>query len=89
MDPQVGTLRRIFEAMGCEVIVRPEPIKPIEEVLRGRARSVALKRLKQSMGSMALEQQAPQAELFRQLLEKRTDEILSDRRERLWDGEDE
>ncbi len=38
---------------------------------------------------MALENQAPDKEVFRQLLEKRTDEILSDRRERLWLKKDE
>ncbi|MGH7796277.1 MAG: hypothetical protein ACREQ2_15505 [Candidatus Binatia bacterium] len=56
----------------------------IAQMLRGRARSVALKRLKQSRGTMALEHQAPEADVFKQLLEKRTDEILTDRREKLW-----
>jgi hypothetical protein len=37
---------------------------------------------------MALEGQGPEAELFRQLLEKKTDEILNDRRERLWNKKD-
>ena len=48
---------------------------------------MALKRLKQSMGTMALEKQAPDPDLFRQLLEKRTDEVLQDKRERLWAGD--
>ena len=88
-DPQVGTLKRIFEAMSCDLVLEPRPKKAIKDMLRGRARSVALKRLKQSMGTMALEQQAPEAEVFRQLLEKRTDEILADRREKLWRQPDE
>ena len=83
-DPQISTLRRIFEAMSCDLVLEPRPRKPIKELLRGRARSVALKRLKQSMGTMALEHQAPEADVFKQLLEKRTDEILTDRREKLW-----
>jgi hypothetical protein len=33
---------------------------------------------------MALEKQAPEPEVFKQLLEKRTDDILADRREKLW-----
>ncbi len=56
----------------------------MKEILRGRARKLALKRLKQSMGSMALEGQAPDREIFLKLLEKRTDEILADRSQRLW-----
>jgi transcriptional regulator with XRE-family HTH domain len=83
-DSQISTLKRIFEAMFCDLVLEPRPKKPIKEVLRGRARSVALKRLKQSMGTMALEHQAPGADVFKQLLEKRTDEILTDRREKLW-----
>jgi predicted DNA-binding mobile mystery protein A len=83
-DPQIGTLKRIFEAMSCDLVLEPRPRKPIKEVLRGRARSLALQRLKQSMGTMALEHQAPEAEVFKQLLEKHTDEILTDRREKLW-----
>ncbi len=83
IDPQWGTLRRIFEAMSCNLGIRPEPNKPLEGVLRGRARSVALKRLKQTMGTMALEGQAPEKEMFQKLLESRTDEILSDKSERL------
>ena len=83
-DPQIGTLKRIFQALSCDLVIQPRPTKPIQDLLRGRARSIALKRLKQSMGTMALEEQAPEAEVFKQLLEKRTDEILSDRREKLW-----
>ena len=83
-DPQISTLKRIFDAMSCDLVLEPRPRKAIKEVLRGRARGVALKRLKQSMGTMALEHQAPEADVFKQLLEKRTDEILTDRREKLW-----
>lgn len=83
VDIRFSTLGRIFQAMHCRLSVRPEPIGRFEEVLRGRARAVALKRLKQSMGTMSLEGQAPDKEMFRQLLEKKTDEILEDKRERL------
>ncbi len=89
IDPQVTTLKRIFEALSCDLVIEPRPIQPIKDVLRGRARSLALKRLKRSMGTMALEQQAPEPDVFRQLLEKRTDEILSDPREKLWPKSDE
>ncbi len=88
-DPQISTIKRIFEAMSCDLVLEPRPRKPIKELLRGRARSIALKRLKQSMGTMALEQQAPEADVFKQLLEKRTDDILTDRREKLWQQPDE
>lgn len=81
---QVSTLEKIFKALSCDLTIRPQPQKPLDEILRGRARTIALKRLKQSMGTMALEGQASEADVFRELLEKKTDEILSDPHEKLW-----
>lgn len=83
VDPQLGTLQRIYEGLSCTLSVEPRPQKPLEEILRGRARTVALKRLKQTMGTMALERQAPEEEAFRQLLEKSTDNILRSTRKRI------
>ena len=45
MDPQIGTLKKIFQGLSCDLDIAPRPQKPLEEVLRGRARSLALKRL--------------------------------------------
>ena len=84
VDPRMSTLQRIYKGLSCNLSVEPRPQKPLEEILRGRARAMALKRLKKTMGTMALEEQAPEKEIFKKLLEKRTDEILRDPRERLW-----
>ena len=83
VDPQVGTLRRIYQGLSCDLNIQPQLKKPLEEILRGRAGTVALKRLKQTMGTMALEDQAPDKELFKRLLEKRTDDILRSRRKHI------
>lgn len=83
VDPQVGTLRRIYQGLWCDLNVEPRLEKPLEELLRGRARTVALKHLKHTMGTMALEDQAPDKEIFRRLLEKRTDDILRSRRKHI------
>ncbi|MDA0739301.1 MAG: helix-turn-helix domain-containing protein [Nitrospirae bacterium] len=88
VDPRVSTLQRIYKGLSCHLSVAPRPQKPLEEILRGRARAVALKRLKKTMGTMALEEQAPDKDIFKKLLEKRTDEILRDPRERLWRKDD-
>ncbi len=89
IDPQIGTVKKIFQGLSCDLIMMPRPQKPLTELLRGRARSLALKRLKQAMGTMALENQAPEKESFARLLEKRTDDILHDPRARLWSESDE
>lgn len=83
VDPQLGTLRRIYEGLSCTLSVEPRPQEPLEKILRGRARTVALARLKQTMGTMALENQAPDRDMFQQLLEQSTDTILRSPRKRL------
>jgi len=88
-DPRLNTLKKIFNALSCDLLVEPRPRQPFNEILRGKARSLAITRLKQSMGTMALENQAPNAEVFQALVEKRTDEILNDSREHLWRDGDE
>ena len=84
VNPRINTLKRIFDALSCPMVIEPKPMKPIVELLNARARMIALKRLKQSTGTMALEGQAPTPEVFKQLLNKYTQEILEDRREQLW-----
>jgi len=83
---QINTLRKVFEALSCNLVIQPQPFKSksLETVRRNRARIVALKRLKQTMGTMALEGQSPESETFKKILEKKTDEILNDPREKLW-----
>lgn len=83
-DPRVSTLQQIYKGLSCHLSVEPRPQKSLDAILRGRARAIALKRLKKTMGTMALEDQAPEKEIFKKLLEKRTDDILRDPREKLW-----
>ncbi|MGB0911460.1 MAG: helix-turn-helix domain-containing protein [Nitrospirales bacterium] len=83
-DPRVSTLRRIYQGLCCNLDVAPHPEKPLKEILHGRARALASQRLKITMGTMALGEQAPDVEFVARLLEKRTDDILGDPRERLW-----
>jgi|GEM_PF-807155 len=82
-DPRVSTLKKIYEALSCHLSLEPVAMKPLEGLLRGRARSVVLERLKQSAGTMALEGQAPEPDLFRYVLETKTDELLNSGRKRL------
>ena len=82
VDPRVGTLGRIYKGLSCSLSVEPHPDKPLEDILRARARVLAFKRLQNTMAF--LEEQAPDQEIVRKLLEKQTDEILHNPRERLW-----
>ncbi len=88
-NPSFSTVKRIFDALSCDLLAEPRPRQPLKDILRGQARSIASNRLKQTMGTMALENQAPSDDVFKTLLEKQTDEILNDPREHLWRDENE
>jgi len=83
-NPPLPTLARILDAMECDLVVLPKLRLPIDEIIRKRAAKLALKRLKRTMGTMALEGQAPDTGRFRQLFVQRTDEIIANRSEDLW-----
>lgn len=83
VDPQVSTLQRIYQGLSCNLSMEPRPQKPLDEILRDRARAIARKRLKHTMGTMALENQVPDEEIFERLLRKRTDDLLRSRRKRM------
>jgi len=60
------------------------PVRSARQNDCGLARAVVLKRLKKTISTMALEEQAVGKEVFEKLLEKRTNQILHDPREKLW-----
>lgn len=82
-DPRVSTLRRIYQGLSCNLQVAPHPQKPIEKILRVRARAIAQKRLEEEMGTLGPED-SPDKKMVKKLLKKRTEEVLHDPRERLW-----
>ena len=72
LDPRLSTLRKIFEALSCDMVLEPRPAVPLQEVLHRRARQMALDRLEKTPGLVPLDGQKPTQELFLQILEKLT-----------------
>jgi transcriptional regulator with XRE-family HTH domain len=83
VDPQVGTLRRLFAALQCRISIRPVPEITLEQQLRTRAKRVALEELERSFGRISLQKIGAEARVFQRLLDKKTEEIMHDRRVRL------
>ncbi|OGR84888.1 MAG: hypothetical protein A2901_00835 [Elusimicrobia bacterium RIFCSPLOWO2_01_FULL_54_10] len=84
LDPRLSTLRKIFEALSCEMVLEPRPAGPLQEVLHQRARHVALRRLTENPGMIDLEGREPNESLFLQIVEKLTKDILYNPKERVW-----
>jgi len=54
---ELATLRRVAEALDCTLVYALVPKKPLEAMVRGRARSLARRRLEAVEHSMLLENQ--------------------------------
>jgi predicted DNA-binding mobile mystery protein A len=70
----VETLRRVFNALFCEILILPLPYENIETIVNKQARLAAQKKLESLMGSMALEGQLP----TKDYLDKKIDEVAQD-----------
>jgi predicted DNA-binding mobile mystery protein A len=78
------TLRAIAEAMNCTLVYALVPNRPLDEMLRHRAREVANRQLARTHHTMKLENQALEPGDLNAEHERLIDELLRDPR-RLWD----
>lgn len=83
--PKEMTIRKIFNALECDIAFIPIPrFKDVETLLREKAKKIAEKRLQYIEGTMALEQQRPDKLWQRRLLESEIELILKSPSQ-LWD----
>lgn len=79
---QLATLRRVAEALDCTLVYALVPNKPLDTMVRERARKVGLQRLRSVEHTMSLENQAVAAKDF----EPQLDAFIRDLNPRaLWD----
>ena len=79
---ELATLRRVAEALDCTVVYALVPNKPLEKIVRDRARVFARRRLEPVEHSMMLEDQKVTAKDSK----ARLDEIIRETNPRLfWD----
>ena len=80
----LGSLRKLAEALDCELHYALVPRKPLEEGLRDRAEAIAKARLRPIAHSMALEDQAVDDPLSRFQLDLEVNRLLEGSRRDLW-----
>ena len=79
---ELATLRRVAEALDCTLVYALVPKKPLEDIVRDRARAFARRRLEPIEHSMLLENQTVAAKD----IEMQLDEIVRETNPRLfWD----
>jgi predicted DNA-binding mobile mystery protein A len=83
---ELATLRRVAEALDCTVVYALVPNKPLDTMVRDRARAFMRKRRQQVDHSMLMENQRVARKVTRKDAESRLDEILRETRPSLfWD----
>ena len=84
-QPNLATLKKVFQALFCDLIIIPVLNESIENLLLQQARKKAEKRVRYLRGSMNLEKQEPDAKLIEELIKNETEEIV--RSSKLWENE--
>ncbi len=79
------SLRRAAEALDCRLVYVLVPRKPLDELVRDRARVLAEQQLTRVSHSMKLEAQGVAAREERRQLERLTEELLRGNPRKLWE----
>lgn len=87
VDVQLSTLRRIFSALECRLVVAPQSSGDLDDILRRQARAVAIKRVKRVTGTMAMENQRPEEGMLEELIKAETEKLLQGRSSALWESD--
>ena len=82
----MATLRKIMDALFCDLLIVPVLRGSLETLLLKQARKKAEKRVRYLRGSMNLEKQEPDALLIEALVKKEAEELL--RSPKLWDEDE-
>ncbi len=80
----LGQLRKLADGLDCELVYALVPRRPLPEIVRERARTIALDEVGAVAHSMGLEDQRPAADRLRQQTDRRTEELLRGRWSNLW-----
>jgi transcriptional regulator with XRE-family HTH domain len=85
-QPNLATLRKIIDALFCDLLIVPVLKGSVDALLLKRARQKAEKRVRYLRGSMNLEKQEPDALLIEALVKKEAEELM--RSSNLWDEDE-
>ena len=81
----VNKLKGAADALGCDLVVLLIPRKPLQQVVRERAREVAANQVDQVGNTMALEDQAVSSRRREEMVDDLTEEIVRRGHSDLWE----
>lgn len=85
LDPNVSTLKKIVEAMGCDLVITIVPRTDLDTTRKNQAKRKAEQKISYLHGTMSLEKQAPNQKLLKELLDEEVKNLLDSSGSALWD----
>ena len=85
VEPSITTLKKIFDALYCDVITVPIPRMDYDEILQEQATRLAKKRIGYLRGTMALEKQEPKSLMVKELIKEEEKQILNSPSVKMWE----
>lgn len=87
LQPNISTLRKIMEALACDLLITAVPRTDLETIRRKQAEAKAERKIRYLRGTMSLEKQEPEQKLWRGLVEDEVKDLLESSGSKLWDDE--
>lgn len=85
LDPNITTLKKIANAMGCDLLITLVPKSNLENIRKNQALLKAEQKIRYLHGTMSLEKQAPNPKLLKELLDDEVKSLLESSGSTLWD----
>lgn len=86
-EPTLKTLKKLFSALSCSLVVVPVASKPFDQIIENQARKYARKNIEYVKGTMSLEKQLPDQKFVKVLLEEETRRLVFIGASEIWDIE--
>ena len=80
-----ATLKKIFGALYCEVIIVALPLVDMDEIIEKQAEIRAKKKIQYLKGTMALEKQLPKRSMIKTLMNQEKKKLLEEQTSEIWD----
>jgi predicted DNA-binding mobile mystery protein A len=84
-DPNISTLKKIVEAMGCDLVVTIVPKTDLKTTRENQAKLKAEQKIRYLHGTMSLEKQSPNQKLLKELYDDEVKNLLDSSGSILWD----
>lgn len=85
-NPTTATLEKILNALECDLIITAIPRKSLDTILKEQAKIQAQKKINYLKGTMELEDQQPDEEFIKELIDEEIKKLLESSGSGLWEN---